>query len=94
MKKSLLVTSGCSWTFGVGAGFQHGMTKEQYHQIAWDTNISDQLSFRGILSNKYGLDNINWAQAKPVLKYLTGPRFEHDQMYVLWYNDRSTLTRR
>jgi hypothetical protein len=62
MKKSLLVTSGCSWTFGVGVGFRDGMTKGQYHQIAWDNDICNQLSFRGILSDKYGLDNINLAK--------------------------------
>jgi hypothetical protein len=62
MKKSLLVTSGCSWTYGVGAGYQDGMSLADYEKIAWDNNLCNQLSFRGILSAKYDLDNINLAE--------------------------------
>lgn len=62
MKKSLLVTSGCSWTYGVGVGYNVDMALAEYEKIAWDDNLCNQLSFRGILSNKYGLDNINLAE--------------------------------
>lgn len=60
--KSLLVTFGCSWTFGVGAGYQQGMSNLEYKNIAWDHELSGRLSFRGILSEQLGLDNINFAQ--------------------------------
>jgi hypothetical protein len=96
MKKSLLVTSGCSWTLGVGVGFQNGMTDEQYSQICWDSDICDQLSFRGILSNKYNLDNINLAgggnsnqrQFRLIKKFFTSKETKdlltkYDQVFVL-----------
>lgn len=61
MKKSLLVTSGCSWTYGTGAAYSPGMSLTEYKKIAWDNSLCDRLSFRGILANKYNLDNINLA---------------------------------
>lgn len=61
MKQPLLITFGCSWTFGVGCGYQTGMTQEQYQRIAWDNTLPSHYSFRGILSKKYNAININHA---------------------------------
>jgi hypothetical protein len=60
--QTVLVTCGCSWTYGVGAGYQNDMSESKYMSIAWDENLCNTLSFRGILSNKYGFHNINFAE--------------------------------
>ena len=52
MKKSLLITSGCSWTFGVGVGYQDGMTKEEQEQRGRD--IDQALRQGGIYAGKVG----------------------------------------
>ena len=59
--KSLLVTFGCSWTFGVGAGYRPGMSDDEYKNIAWDTNLANKLSYRGVLSSELDLTNISFA---------------------------------
>lgn len=59
--KKLLITFGCSWTFGVGVRYQDGMKSEEYKTIAWDRDAASKLSFRAILSEKLGFDNINFS---------------------------------
>jgi hypothetical protein len=63
-KKTLLITCGCSWTFGVGAGYTIGMSKDDYLKIAVDNDICGKESFRGILANEYGLDTFNLAHGQ------------------------------
>ena len=64
MKNTLLITCGCSWTFGVGVGYTPNMTKEEYRNVAWDITVCNRDSFRGILSNKYGLETLNFAHGQ------------------------------
>jgi hypothetical protein len=59
--KTLFVTFGCSWTYGVGVGYLPGMSQEDYKKIAWCPEITNLRSFRGLLSAKFGLDNRNFA---------------------------------
>jgi len=59
---TLLITFGCSWTFGVGANWHPGMSQEQYKKDAWNTNIVDQLSWRGQLAKKHGWKNHNFSR--------------------------------
>ena len=59
--KSALITFGCSWTAGVGSGYTEGMTIENFNKLRWNDSINDRQSFRGLLSKKYNLVNINWA---------------------------------
>jgi len=59
--KRLLITHGCSWSYGVGVGYEKGMTYDNYMKIAWDHHINDEFSFRGILSNTLNMDNLNFA---------------------------------
>lgn len=61
MKDTLIITFGCSWTFGVGCAYQSGMSSSEYEKIAWDDHKCNELSFRGILSSKFKADNINFA---------------------------------
>ena len=60
--KTLLVTFGCSWTFGVGVGYVQGMSHDEYIKIAWDHKRCGEFSFRGLLSKKYNLTNKNFAE--------------------------------
>lgn len=62
MKKGILITCGCSWTYGVGVGYTNHMTLEEHMATAWDEKTCDNLSFRGILAKKYGLDTVNFSE--------------------------------
>jgi hypothetical protein len=62
MKKTgILITFGCSWTKGFGAGWQPGMTHDQYHSIATDDAINNQISFRSQLARRLDLDHLNFS---------------------------------
>jgi hypothetical protein len=61
MADRTLATFGCSWTFGVGAGYSPGQSEDEYTQNAREESIVYPLSFRGILSKKFGLTNFNIA---------------------------------
>jgi hypothetical protein len=95
--KRLLITFGCSWTFGVGVGYTHDMSSEEYKDIAWDKNSCNQLSFRGLLSKKYNLININFAegassnqrQFRKAKLFFSSSEFKRiqtqfDEILVLW----------
>lgn len=43
----------------MGVGYQAGMSKQDFLDIAWDPKYCNQFSFRGILSNQFNMDNIN-----------------------------------
>ena len=59
--KSVLVTFGCSWTYGVGVVYNSNMSKDEYMKIGWDIDTCSKKSFRGLLSLRYNLQNINFA---------------------------------
>jgi hypothetical protein len=59
MKNTVLITCGCSWTYGAGVGYQPGMSVDDYKQIFSNDDICNSDSFRGILSRQYGFENIN-----------------------------------
>jgi hypothetical protein len=61
MTKTALITFGCSWTFGVGSGYLSQMSESDYRAIAWNDDLCSKLSFRGLLSEKYGFTNINFS---------------------------------
>lgn len=58
---NLLITAGCSWTYGVGAGYESNMTAEEYDIIRMDNEICSRDSFRGIISRKYGFETLNFS---------------------------------
>lgn len=61
VKKTALVTFGCSWTYGVGVCYEPGMSKEDLKENAWNEEYCDKFSFRGILSEKYDFCNLNFS---------------------------------
>ena len=92
-----LITFGCSWTYGVGAGYKEGMLESEFKNIAWNDEICGELSFRGILSKKYDLHNINFSQGsssnqrqfRRAMEFFLSSKFEKIQndyakIIVLW----------
>lgn len=59
---TLLITFGCSWTFGIGLNYIAGMSKDEYKQNKVNSNLIQEHSFRAKLSKKYNLTNINFSQ--------------------------------
>jgi hypothetical protein len=59
--KSLLITFGCSWTYGIGLSWHPGMSAEEFESSRWSPEICDRLSFRGILARRYDLDALNFS---------------------------------
>lgn len=62
MTVKTLVTFGCSWTYGVGAAYEPGMTVEDYRTPKdKDIENSNQFSWRTLLAQKWNCKNINFA---------------------------------
>ena len=55
-----LITFGCSWTKGCGVGYEKGMNLREYDNVVSNKEICDKHSFRGVLSKRWGCDNINY----------------------------------
>lgn len=60
--KNLLITFGCSWTYGVGINYRPGMSHNDLLKEAWNQQLCDNKSFRGILASELGADNINFSE--------------------------------
>lgn len=58
-----LVTFGCSWTAGVGLPYEKGMSREEYRAVRFSReDLMDKHSFRGILSERLDMENVNHAE--------------------------------
>lgn len=92
-----LITLGCSWTWGAGAGYTSGMSDVDFKKIVFDKNIADTLSFRNILSEQYGYKNINMSiwrssnrrQFRLARNFFSGASFNSikqsgNEVIVLW----------
>ena len=55
--KNILITLGCSWTFGVGAGYEPGMRRRDFDKISYDPNICNEWM---IIINYYLLYDHNY----------------------------------
>lgn len=97
MTKKLLITFGCSWTYGVGIGYSQGMSESDFRQIAQDKELADRLSFRGLLCKQFDLYNKNFSiggssnqkQFRFAKQYFCSNEFTtdtqlYDQIIVLW----------
>lgn len=97
MNSKTLITFGCSWTFGIGVGYQEPMTKSGLREISHDEDICKKKSFRGLLSQRYQFDNLNFSQGgssnqkqfRRAKHFFSSKQFEHlkdtqDEIIVLW----------
>ena len=97
MAKTLLITFGCSWTFGVAAGYQPQMSERELRDIAWDADICYQNSWRGKLCQRFDMENRNFSsggssnqrQLRLAINYFNSDAFKRDReefsdIKVLW----------
>jgi len=97
MTNKLLITFGCSWTFGVGAAYSPDMNEEQYLDIAWNEELNKPFLFRTLISEKYKFDNKNFSAAgssnqkqfRLAKEYFSSNEFDkdkqkYDKIIVLW----------
>lgn len=97
MTSKTLITFGCSWTYGVGVGYQESMPITEFNNIAWKDEICNQKSFRAILSRRYQFENLNFArggssnqrQFRKAKSFFNSKQFDQllnsqDEIIVLW----------
>jgi hypothetical protein len=95
MPGKLLITFGCSWTYGVGVSYHPGMSAAD--DSFWDLDLANSLSFRGIISKKLNYTNKNFSigassnqmQFRLAKEYFSSNEFDRDREYyseivVLW----------
>lgn len=63
MSDTVLITLGCSWTFGEGSGYKEGMTLKEYEKIQHDENICWENGWRKPVVEHFGFDHINIAES-------------------------------
>lgn len=96
-KIPLLVTFGCSWTYGKGLGCQPWTTKDEYWRISDDSELANMFSYRVLLSEKFNMKNINFAESRSsnqrqfrlAKKFFASEEFkllqqQHSTVIVLW----------
>jgi len=93
--KNLLITFGCSWTFGVGTYYKQGMTDKEYwsHPKVYKPHNT----FRSIIAKELNADNLNFSigassndkQLRYAKHFFASQQFvdlqdEYDKITVLW----------
>jgi hypothetical protein len=94
---TMLLTFGCSWTYGVGVNWKSGMSKEEYKKDAWNNIITNRLSWRGLLCDKNSWYNNNFSrggssnqlQFRLAKQYFASEKWQNDRkkyknVKVLW----------
>jgi len=97
MPKPLLITFGCSWTYGEGSGYVPGMSVEEYEKIQHDPDICWENGWRKKVVDYFDLDHINFGdygssndrQFRLAKKFFTSTKFkniwnENKNIIVLW----------
>lgn len=98
MKRKLLITFGCSWTYGYKIQYYDGMSKKEFKLLKEDDTIANKFSFRSILSEKYGFENLNFStmsnwsnqsQFRLAEEFFSSSKFiklqdQFDEIQVLW----------
>ena len=92
---NLLVTFGCSWTYGVGSWYDKPISNEEFAIVAnkLDKEYENKTSFRALLAKKHGYHNINFAlmgssnqtQMRRAQEYFNTDDYKkYDKVIVLW----------
>ena len=58
----ILITFGCSWTFGTGLNYKKGLPRDVFNENVLNQKLADTFSFRALLSKKFNLYNINYGE--------------------------------
>jgi hypothetical protein len=93
----ILITFGCSWVWGAGAGYIDGMNVEDYKSIVWSEKLANEYSFRSLLAKQFGYQNINFSiwkssnqkQFRLAQRFFSSNRFKElqknaEEIVVLW----------
>lgn len=98
MSKSLLITFGCSWTYGIGAGYEEGMGEDFYtDKIRWSEELCYEHSWRKIVLDNLNIKGLNFSvggssnekQFKFAKEFFISNEWEsirkqYDNIIVLW----------
>tara|TARA_B100000674_G_scaffold354866_1_gene297822 strand:+ start:10038 stop:10826 length:789 start_codon:yes stop_codon:yes gene_type:complete len=92
-----LITFGCSWTYGTGCFYHVPLTREEYRKQKKKSQETDEIankfSFRGLLAQKHGYHNINFAsqgnsnqtQLRKAQEFFNTDEYKrYDKVIVLW----------
>jgi hypothetical protein len=61
-KKSLLITFGCSWTYGIGAGYDESMSEDFYTEnVRWSHELCYEHSWRKIVLEHFDIKGLNFS---------------------------------
>jgi len=97
MKNTILLTFGCSWTYGEGSGYVPGMTIEEYEEIQNDPTICWENGWRKKVVDHFNFDHINFGdygssndrQFRLAKKFFTSKKFKdlyetNKKIIILW----------
>ncbi len=62
-KKTLLITLGCSWTFGEGAGCEKGMNAKEYEKIRYSSEYAWEFGWRRYVVEHFDVDHVNLGES-------------------------------
>lgn len=95
--KDVLITFGCSWTFGQGSAYKEGMTEDEYDEIYLDKDLCWENGWRRQVVEHFDFDHINFGlggssndkQFRLAQKFFVSKRFkeiyqQNRKIYVLW----------
>ena len=92
---NLLITFGCSWTYGTGCFYHNPITLDEYKKTKkqLEADHIDKLSFRALLAQRHGYHNINFAlqgssnqtQLRRAQEFFNTDEYKkYDKVIVLW----------
>tara|TARA_B100001029_G_scaffold146861_1_gene127555 strand:+ start:275 stop:1060 length:786 start_codon:yes stop_codon:yes gene_type:complete len=92
---NLLVTFGCSWTYGTGCFYHRPLTLDEYRKQKKESpdEIANIFSFRALLARRHGYHNINFAsqgssnqtQLRRAQEFFNTDEYKrYDKVIVLW----------
>ena len=96
-KKTLLITLGCSWTFGEGAGCEPGMSAKEYEKIRYSSDYAWEYGWRRYVVEHFDVDHVNLGESGSsnqkqlhyAKNYFLSSKFakdykNHEHVIVLW----------
>ena len=95
--KDLLITFGCSWTFGQGSAYKEGMSNWEYEKIYLDDDLCWENGWRKYVVDHFDFDHINFGvggssndkQFRLAKQFFVSNKFkklyqQDRKIYVLW----------
>jgi len=61
---TILLSFGCSWTFGTGLCYTNDTSEKDYINDAWNNQYANKYSYRTLISQKFNFYNLNYAEGR------------------------------